>query len=456
MSRLLILLILFGSQIGLSDFLVLPVYTARYGELSFFLLYAFFKLVIVLPLLHAELVAGRLHRVSPFELAAESRYRFVVWLPLALCLAVLFVVASGLHNASWTLAIGSDALTGDLSGFGALDRALYWYELGTNNTRLIQLMIIQVVLLAAVAWFAWHGIALVYALVLPVCLVLVVQQIPAMGALLEQWQWRPVSVEGILQALQYALTSSIAGFMAWYLVGARLPQSLPTGRWVLAVQLFDLLLGLSILAVVYPRLGTVGDVGMNASVVLQALVEQLSLAGGLTPALGVFMLLAAGIGTLGSLPLLLLISLAETGRTRRGWLLATLAAALFLAMVLLVSAQAAPALTWYGMPLSEAFNWFSFNLIVPLMALITALWVGWGLAPNQVLKQVNPKTGSRYLAWRMAVKFVVPLAVALIFARATLGFSGATLSEVLGLAVIALVAWRMLNWLRREAIYPLK
>lgn len=457
MNRLFILLILFGSQIGLSDFLVLPVYSAQYGELSFFVLYAFFKLVIVLPLLHAELVAGRQHRVSPFELALESRYRrLAIWLPVGLCLAVLFVVATSLHNASWTLAVGFDALTGDLTGFDALDRAIYWYDLGADKTRLVQLMVMQVIVLAAVAWFAWHGMALVYALVLPVCLVLVGLQLPAMRDLLEQWQWRTLSLDGVFLALQYALTSSIAGFMAWYLVGARLPQSLPTGYWVLAVQVFDLMLGLSILAVVYPGLGIAEGIGADASIVLQAVVDQLSLSGELTPTLGVFVFLAAGIGTLGSLPLLLLVSLAETGRTHRGWLLATLAAALFLAMLLLVSAQPKAALTWYGMSLSEAFRWFSFNLVIPLTALTTALWVGWGLAPNQVLKQVNPKTGGRYLIWRLSVKFVIPLAVALIFARVTLGFSGVTVSSVLSLVAILLLIWRMMTWLRRQAIYPLK
>lgn len=458
MSRLFILLILFGSQIGLSDFLVLPVYSARYGELSFFALYAFFKLVIVLPLLHAELVAGRLHRVSPFELARESRYaKVAVWLPWALCLAVLFIVATSLHNASWTLAMGMDALGGKLTGFDTLDQVLYWYDLRADNIRLVQLMVLQVVLLATVAWFAWHGMALVYAVVLPVCLLLAVLQAPAIGELLKQWQWHALTMEGSMQALQYALTSSIAGFMAWYLVGARLPQSLPTGRWVLAVQIFDLLLGLGILASVYPSLGLDSDsVGTDASIVLQALVQQVAQSDGLTPTLGVFVLLAASIGTLGSLPLLLLVSLAETGRTHRGWLLAMLAMALFLGMLLLVSARSDAALTWYGMPLSEAFNAFSFDLVVPLMVLITAIWVGWVLPPNQVLKQVNPKTGSRYLAWRLSVKFVIPLVVALIFARATLGFNGGAVGIILGSGISVLALWRMIGWLRRQAIYPLK
>lgn len=453
MNRLLILLILFGSQVGLSDFLLLPVYAARHGELTFLALFALFKLVIVLPLLHAELVAGRYYRVSPFELVLDAgARRWGIGLLVALLLAVLFVVANNLHNAAWALAVGQDALAGGLAGFDSLDRVLYWYDLGSDRVRLGQGMLVLVGLLAAIAWFAWHGIALVYALILPLCLALVLTQSPHLVDLWTHWGWRPTGVDGVFLALQYALTSSIAGFMVWYLVGCRLPQSLPTGRWVLSVQLFDLLLGIVIVATVMPGPEAMSRTA-DSGIVLQALVERVA-DGGLTADLTLFLALAATIGALGSLPLLLLVTLAVSGRTHRGGLLLMLTAALLLGLLALVSAQAFAPLTWYGMPLTDVLNWFGFSVVAPVMAALTAIWVGWGLSPNQVLKQVNPKTGGRYLAWRFSVKFVIPLALALTFARATLGLGGVTVPWILGAIVSGVLLWRVGLWLKRQALYP--
>ena len=456
MNRLLILLLLFGSQIGLSDFLLLPVYAARYGELTFLALYAIFKLVIVLPLLHAELVAGRHYRITPFEWVQTGRLGPLAPVVLsALVLAVICVVALTLHNASWTLAIASDALRGGFADFDGLDRILYWYELGADQVHLSRWIVLQVGILAVLAWFAWYGMAFAYAVALPLCLLFIMMQIPQSGALFDAWSWGEVTAEGVQQALKYALLSSVAGFLVWYLVGTRLPQTLPTGYWVLSVQLFDLWLGLSIVSAVFPGLTIIPASSGDAGLVLQGLVEQIARGGDGVIQLRLFMLVAAVIGMLSSVPLLLLISLSGSGQTRRGGLLLALLAAALLALVLMVSVQVESALTWRGQPFSELLSGFSYSLVVPLVALMISWGVGWHLPPNQVLKQVNPRVGGRYLAWRASLKFVIPTALALTFTRDSLGLSGASLSEILGVIALLAVLLQLARWIRRQAIYPL-
>lgn len=454
MNRLLILLILFGSQIGLSDFLLLPVYAARYGELTFLALYAIFKLVIVLPLLHAELVAGRHYRITPFEWVRTGRLGWLAPIVLgALILAVIVVVALTLHNASWALAITRDALTGGLTDLDGLDRILYWYELGADQVQLSRWIILQVVILAVIAWFAWYGMAFAYAVALPLCLLFILIQVPQTGALLGAWNWGAITAESVQQALKYALLSSVAGFLVWYLVGTRLPQSLPTGYWVLSVQLFDLWLGLSIVSAVFPGLAIIPASSGDAGLVLQGLVEQIARGGdGVTP-LRLLLPVAAVVGTLSSVPLLLLISLSGSGQTRRGGLMLTLAAAAVLALVLMVSVQVESALTWRGQPFSELLSGFSYSLIVPLLALMIAWAVGWHLPPNQVLKQVNPRVGGRYLAWRASLKFVTPVALALTFTRDFLGLSGASLPEIISVIALLAALLQLAQWIRRQAIY---
>jgi SNF family Na+-dependent transporter len=456
MNRLLILLILIGSQIGLSDFLLLPVYAARHGELTFLALYAIFKLVIVLPLLHAELVAGRIYRISPFEWVQSGRLGALApWLLVALVVAVIFVVALTLHNASWTLAITGDAVRGRLNGVDGLDRVLYWYELGADQVRLSRWIVVQVAVLACLAWFAWYGMAFAYAVALPLCLLFVVIQIPQSGALLEAWQWGDLTTTGVQQALTYALSSSLAGFLVWYLVGTRLPQSLPTGYWVLSVQLFDLWLGLSIVSAVYPGLGISPASSGEAGIVLQGLVEQLAHSDGYRPYLMLFLGLAAVVGMLSSVPLLLLISLSSSGQTRRGGLLLALLVATLLALLLLASVQVESALTWRGRPFSGLLSGFSYALVVPLVAFLVCWTVGWYLPPNLVLKQVNPTAGGRYLAWRASLKFVVPSALALTFARNVPGLGGASWVEILAVMILMLTVFQLSRWIRQKAIFPM-
>lgn len=450
MNRLFILLILFGSQIGLADFLQLPLYAARHGELSFLLLYALFKLVIVLPLLHAELVAGRLHRVMPLELAVETPRVWPKVLVALLFLAAFLTLASHLHSSSWVLAMTVDSLNGTLTDSVGFNSTLYWYELSADRTRLIQLILFQAALLFLLGWFAWRGAALVYALILPACALFVLVNLPALWSLFTgaEWQWLPVNEESILLALRYALASSMAGFMIWYLVGSFLPDSLPTGRWVLGVQLFDILLGVTALAVLLPVMDEVVASAADTGQVLQALLQLAITDNSGIRELNGFLSIATLVGALDSLPLLLLFSLLYTGQTRRDSLFLALFLAIPVASLLLISSPSQLSLSWFGWPLSTVFSVFSLSLVTPLLALLVAIWVGWFIKPNQVLKQVNPKTGARYWAWRLSLKFVIPIALALTFARASLGLVQVTALDVLLVALLLVLVWQGVRWVR--------
>lgn len=450
MNRLFILLILFGSQIGLADFLQLPLHAARHGELSFLLLYALFKLVIVLPLLHAELVAGRLHRVTPLELAQEASRFWPKVLVALLFLAAFLTLASHLHSSSWVLAMTVDSLNGNLTDSVGFSSTLYWYELSANRTRLIQLILVQAALLFTLGWFAWRGAAWVYALLLPACALFILSNLPSLWVLFtgSQWQWLPVNEEAILVALRYALASSMAGFMIWYLVGSFLPDSLPTGRWVLGVQLFDLLLGFTALAVLLPVMDEVVVSAADTGQVLQALLQMATTESGILNELNGFLSVATFVGTLDSLPLLLLFSLLLTGQTRRDSLFLALFLAIPLASLLLISSPGQLSLSWFGWPMSTLFSVFSLSLVTPLLAFLVAIWVGWVIRPNQVLKQVNPKTGARYWAWRLSLKFVIPIALALTFARASLGLVQVTAVDVMLVALLLVLGWQGVRWVR--------
>jgi hypothetical protein len=285
---------------------------------------------------------------------------------------------------------------------------------------------------------------------LPACLLFAVVHLPGLIELLsgQQWRWVPIGENGVFVALRYALASSMAGFLIWYLVGRFLPDSLPTGRWVLGVQVFDVWVGAAAVAVLVPVMGSTLAAATDTGQVLQALLQWVQTQGEGRTTIHGFLTITTLVGVLGSLPILLLFSLLYTGQIRRDALFIVLLLAVPMASVLLISSPGQLRLSWFGWPLSVVFSTFSLSLVAPLLALLLAIWVGWILKPNQVLKQVNPKTGARFWAWRLSLKFVVPTALALTFARASLGLVEVTAWDILGVLVALLLLWQGLRWAR--------
>jgi len=455
MNLWLLIALLIGTQVGLSDGLILPTLVAEHGSGSFLAFYVFLKLLFILPVLQAELVAGRLYRVTPFE------FSFIVlnktWARIAfavLLLAVIFIIAINLFNTAWALIFGIDGLQGDLLSLRPLDQNLYWFEQSQDINRIMSFVIAQGILLMLLGGLAWNGIASIFVVVVPVLAVFILYSLPKFVPLFLSLQWPMLTGADILAAMQHALSSSMVGLLVWYVLGTKVSDRLPTARVIISVQLFDVLFGIAMLSISWRWLGGLNGGELEAASVLRSLVSSLETTSSLPFDISVWLLILSLVGLGSSLPLLLLVA-QETSVTQRQWLLAiTVLSVVALSAVLVFSHGVYSPLNWYGKPLYEVVQKVSQGVIVPIITGGIAIWIGWVVWPNKVLQQINPHGGIRYLLWRLVLRFVVPLVLGLVFARAALSLIALSLPQVI-LALLAVVlVIRLYRWVKKRAVFP--
>jgi SNF family Na+-dependent transporter len=451
----LLIALLVGTQIGLSDGLILPTLLAEHGSGSFLLLYAFFKMLFILPILQAELVAGRLYRMTPFEFSflvlnkTWARISFTI-----LLMAVIFVIATNLFNTAWALIFGIDGLQGELLSLRPLDQNLYWFEQSQNTNRIMSIVIAQGILLMLMGGLAWNGIASIFVAIVPLIGLFILYCLPKFIPLFLSFEWPALSWVNVLAAMQHALSSSMVGLLVWYVLGTKISDRLPTARVIISVQLFDVLFGIALLSISWEWLGTFSGNQLDAGSVLRSLVG--SLEGNLTLPfdVGLWLFILCVVGLVSSLPMLLLVA-QETSVTLRQWLLAvTVLLVVLLSGVLVLSHGVYSPLTWYGKPLYEVVQHVSQGVIVPFITAGIAIWVGWVVWPNRVLMQINPHGGIRYFLWRVVLRFVVPIVLGLVFARAAMALVAVSLTQALFWCLGLLLISRLISWVRKRAIFP--
>ncbi|EAR07494.1 hypothetical protein [Reinekea blandensis] len=455
MHLTLLLALLIGTQVGLSDGLILPTLVAQHGGGSFLVLYAFLKLLFILPVLQAELVAGRLYRVTPFEFSflVLNRTWARVAFAVLLC-AVIFILSTNLFNTAWAIIFGMDGLSGDLLSLRPLDQNLYWFEQSQNTNRIMSFVIGQSIMLMLLGGLAWNGIAAIFLAVVPLLGLFILYCLPKFVPLFLSLSWPALGTDDVLAAMQHALTSSMVGLLVWYVLGTKVSDRMPTARIIISVQLFDVLFGVALLSISWNWIESLSSGTLEAGTVLRLLVTSLESSTAVPLDTALWLIALVTVGLISSLPLLLIVA-QENSVALRQWLLsATVLVVVVLAGVLIWSNGTQSPLTWYGMPLYDVFQKLGQGVIIPLITAAIAVWIGWVVWPNRVLQQINPHGGLRYFLWRLVLRFVVPVVLGLVFARATISLVAFNLAEVAVAIVCILVTARLVSWVRKRAIFP--
>lgn len=435
--------------------LILPTLAAKHGEGSFLFVYALLKVFFILPVLQAELVAGRIYRTTPYEFSfvigqrLRSRLLFVV-----LMLALIFTLATNLFNTSWALIFGLDGLKGELLLLRPLDQNLYWFEQSQNTYRIMSFIIAQGIFLMVLGGLAWRGIATIFSLVIPAVLLFILWRIPEIVQMLLEMSWSMLSFDDLLVAMQHALTSSMAGLFVWYVLGTKVSDQLPTGRVIIGVQLVDVLFGLTMLSISWSWISAYGGEITQAGNVLRALTASLEQMPVIQLEMGSWLGALSLVGVLGSLPLLLLVA-QQIHVVHSPWLLGmTVTLVVVTSGGLALSHDIYSPLTWYDQTLYYVVQQLGQGMLVPMLSILISLWIGWVVWPNKVLKQINPHGGLRYFLWRLVLRFVVPLVLGLVFVRAATGLITINYPLALLWIVVVLLIVHLYRLVKSRAILP--
>jgi len=227
-----------------------------------------------------------------------------------------------------------------------------------------------------------------------------------------------INRESIIVALGHAFFTLSLGMGAIMAYGAYMPQKASVGKTVLMVAGLDTLIALIAGLVIFP---IVFSNGLEAGAGPGLLFQTLPLAFSQMPAgtlFGTLFFLLVAFAALSSA-----ISLAEPvvawAVESKG--MSRASAASWIGIVIwalgigsLLSFNLWSDYTLFGKTFFDSLDFLTANILLPLGGLLIAIFVGWMMHQKDVEQEVRMESPVMYNVWRFVLKFIAPVAVAIV------------------------------------------
>lgn len=410
-----------GSAVGLGNVWRYPYITGQYGGAAFILLYIACVLAVGIPLLLAEFLIGRRTQRNPVgafrTLRPGSPWVFTGWLGVVASFVILsyYGVVAG-----WVLHYVYLSASGAFAGKSPDEITALFTSLSSHRgVQVFWLMIVMLLTIGVVSRGVSRGIEAGNKIMMPLLfallLLLLFYALQTPGAaigveFLLQPQWHELGRTAVLEALGQALFSLSLGMGAMITYGSYLSRDAPLVRCSFFVAIGDTLVAILAGFVVFPIVFSFNlEPSAGPGLIFKTLpIAFAQLPGGAWVALAFFVLLsfAALTSAISLLEVACAYFVDEQGwsRSRASW---TLGGVIFL----------------LGIPsaLGEEFLGFmdalATNYLLPVGALLIAVFAGWGLRPEEHRAEFNrgDASGLRFSGWTLLIRFVTPVALVLIF-----------------------------------------
>jgi NSS family neurotransmitter:Na+ symporter len=227
-----------------------------------------------------------------------------------------------------------------------------------------------------------------------------------------------ITAESIVVALGHAFFTLSLGMGAIMAYGAYMPKNSSIGKTVLTVAFLDTLIALVAGLVIFP---IVFSNGLEAGAGPGLLFQTLPLAFSQMPAgtvFGTMFFLLVAFAALSSA-----ISLGEPvvawAVESKG--MSRVAAATWIGIVIwllgvgtILSFNLWADFKIFGRTIFDNLDFLTANIMLPLGGLLIAVFVGWVMHKQDVEDELNMETTFMYNVWRFLVKFIAPVAVAIV------------------------------------------
>jgi NSS family neurotransmitter:Na+ symporter len=231
------------------------------------------------------------------------------------------------------------------------------------------------------------------------------------------------SPQAMLVALGHALYTVGVGVGAGISYGAYSPQRIPIGRSVLAVAVFDtvfaLLAGLAVFPVVFannmePAMGP-GLMFISVPYAFGNIIQ-----GELFGSLFFLLVVVAALGSAVAMMEPVVGAVMQWFKVRRTVALASVALVVWSlgAAVALSLVARQGLLAPGGQSLFAALDAFTANVLLPLVCLLTALFVGWRLRPEILRLELSRESDIFFSLWYFLLRYIAPPAVLLVMLAA--------------------------------------
>jgi len=440
-SQFAFILAAIGAAVGLGNIWRFPYIAGTNGGGAFVLVYIGFVILLGIPIITAELAMGRRgHQSAVVSMAtlarAEGRspkWQLIGWLSILIPLLGLTYYSI---VAGWAIDYIFKSLAGEFKGVTGEGSSAIFAALLASPWRMILWHTIYIGLTVfVVARGVRKGLEQSVKIMMPalfvilVCMVIYAMFVGDFKAglhFLFSADFSKLTITGVLMALGQALLSMAVGVGAMITYGAYLPRDISLPRTGIIIGVADtgvaILAGLAIFPLVLRYGLNPGEGPGLIFVTLPVAFGQMpggALVGGMFFVLLTFAALTSSIGMLEPV-----VSWLEEHRGLKRPLMALLTGAL----AWLVGLAIALSFNLWGdiHPLSmfdffaqktifDLMDFLVANIMLPINALLIALFAGWMMARSSTLDELDWPDGWRYRAWRFLVRYFAPIALGLIF-----------------------------------------
>ncbi|WP_369409618.1 sodium-dependent transporter [Zobellella iuensis] len=436
-SRFVFIMAAVGSAVGLGNIWKFPYITGQNGGGAFVLVYLICIALIGIPIMMSEVMLGRRGGKSPIGTmgavaAAEGRSRGWAGIGIMATLAAFLILSFYSVIAGWTMPYIVEAAKGGFAGIGADGSgAMFGGLLASPGQLLLWHTVFMGLTVLVSAGGVKHGLERAVSWLMPalfVLLLILVGYAMTTGHFGEAlvFLFRPdfssLTAESILVALGHAFfTLSLAsGAMMAY--GAYLKKDVSIARTSFTVAIMDvcvaLLAGLAIFPVVFAHGLQPGEGPGLIFVTLPVAFGQMPGGGFFATLFFVLLLFAAWTSSISMLESLVrFLEEKGVGRVKAavgGGLAAWLVGITTVLSLNLWSDFAPLAMfeRFEGKTLFDIYDYLTANIMMPLGALLTAIFVGWVMKPEHSAAELG---GQWHALWYAVVRYVTPIGVLVIF-----------------------------------------
>ncbi len=422
-----------GSAVGLGNIWKFPYEAGNNGGAAFILLYLFFIITIGLPVMLSEFVIGRKSRSNVHgafhKLAPGSKWPFVGYIGI---LAAFMILAFYSVVGGWCIQYVIYAVSGTFTN-GTSDE--YCFIFNNFITSPIRPIIWQLLFMAISAGIVLAGIKkgiekyakILMPLLLVIIIILDIRAVTLKGAMeglsfLFKPDFSELTGVSVLEALGQAFFSLSLGMGAIITYGSYVNKhdnlSNTAGEVTIADTLIAILAGIAIFPAVF-ALGIDHDQGPGLVFVTLPEVFQAMPGGFIFSVLFFTLLVVAAItSSISLLEVVVAYFVEEQKMIRRDATIIATALISIFGMICSLSLSSSVKIEFFG---KNFFDWLEFvssNILLPLGGLFIALFVGWKLGKQKVLKELSNEytiNAPFYHVFIFLVKYIAPIAIAIVF-----------------------------------------
>jgi len=423
-----------AAAVGFGNFWRFSALAGGHGGGAFVLTYLASLFLVAVPVMIAEVVIGLHGRGSPVNSLRWTSDRSLLsrgWVLLGVlaCLTGLLVLSYCGVVGGWSLAYAFFMESGTFASaslslvggeFGAFieepTRQTFWQSLFLLLTGGVVALGVR----RGLAIMVWLAVpSLIFLLLLLVRFALDQGDLDATRDFLFTVKLVDFGPDTVLLALGHALFTLGIGVGAGISYGAYAPRLIPVGRSVLAVAVFDTLIaviaGLAVFPIVFAN-NMEPSMGPGLLFVSVPYAFGNILQGDVFGALFFVAVALAALGTAVALLEPAVGALIQNAGLRRPYaVLVTLTPVWLLGQLVIRGLAPGAKPEWFGQrnPL-DVLELLTAGILLPLVSLLTAVYVGWRLRPEILRPQLSRESPLSFTLWRLLLRYVVPPAIGLV------------------------------------------